>query len=538
MFNIDKYIEKNNIKADQLIIKQKSIIQHNQEKALILKKELNNSIISKQRNKIRGDLKLINNKNKKIKSSFNYKIGVLKNEVSLTEEQIKFVDNNLIKYNRTLTKSQERYDKNYSNVEESIKVLKNKAENSSIKSKMKIVRKNVKSFDNEIKHNTKQIDKLNKKLLKLNEFQNDINIDITLFKEDYGSIMNNSNEDENSKLLSDEFEELIKSKDKIDFEILNLEKNIDDMNKEIENISYLRDEKLESDNDVIKRMDLLINSKIIIEKHKLLTIDLKQNKKYVLKEEKEKQRKMVVLEIINMKIQKYLQLASNSIESIVSVENRTTRALNWVERLLLKDWFFIIISALLSTGVVLSTSLYLTTGVGAMNEIVYAQMLNTGMETGDFTAAMGFAAGFLIARVLEGPMTGILDIGGSILSGVGIGIPAVFLSSSKLSWLILNPMAALLVGLIAGLIIGIIIMVVRMLKPKETQGLGTDIMIGAGNATGKFMGPLVVISAAMFQPLVGIGAGIGAGVFMWMKKPMVGGAIIGAMLFGIVPAFF
>jgi len=62
-------------------------------------------------------------------------------------------------------------------------------------------------------------------------------------------------------------------------------------------------------------------------------------------------------------------------------------------------------------------------------------------------------------------------------------------------------------------------------------------MIGAGNTTGKFLGPLVVFSAAMFQPLIGLGAGLGAIGFMWVKKPIVGGAIIGAMIFGLIPAF-
>ena len=39
-----------------------------------------------------------------------------------------------------------------------------------------------------------------------------------------------------------------------------------------------------------------------------------------------------------------------------------------------------------------------------------------------------FGASFLFARILEGSLVGILDLGGSILTGIGIGVPAIFLS--------------------------------------------------------------------------------------------------------------
>jgi uncharacterized protein (TIGR03579 family) len=58
-------------------------------------------------------------------------------------------------------------------------------------------------------------------------------------------------------------------------------------------------------------------------------------------------------------------------------------------------------------------------------------------------------------------------------------------------------------------------------------------MMGAGNAAGRYLGPLIVISAVMASIPVGIGATIGAAIFYGYKKPIAGGAIIGAMIVGI-----
>lgn len=242
-------------------------------------------------------------------------------------------------------------------------------------------------------------------------------------------------------------------------------------------------------------------------------------------------------ELIKAKINLLAGHLKLTFEQIADREWKILRIFNRVERILLKDWFFIVICAMLSAGVVLATYLFIVQGIGALNEIFVVAMLKDGLDTGDYTAAMGFAVGFLIARVLEGPLVGILDVGGSILTGVGIGVPAVFLSSQKLAFVMYNPLLAALLGTGLGLIIGLIIFIIRILKPKGAAGLGTDIMIGAGNATGKFLGPLVIFSAATFNPIAGLGAGIGAGIFMWIKKPLVGGAILGAMILGIIPAF-
>lgn len=64
-------------------------------------------------------------------------------------------------------------------------------------------------------------------------------------------------------------------------------------------------------------------------------------------------------------------------------------------------------------------------GVGAFNEVSVVAMLKAGMDGEGYGAAAAFGASFLFARMLEGSLVGILDLGGSLLTGVGIGIPAL-----------------------------------------------------------------------------------------------------------------
>ena len=126
-----------------------------------------------------------------------------------------------------------------------------------------------------------------------------------------------------------------------------------------------------------------------------------------------------------------------------------------------------------------------------------------------------------------------MDIGGSLMTGIGVGIPALLIASN-FGYLIDNFFLALLTGAVIGLVIGALIIFIRKLSPDAAPGGATAIMIGAGNKTGEALGPLVLISAVAYSIPAGIGAIIGALLFYRYKKPIVGGAILGAMLVGAI----
>ena len=93
---------------------------------------------------------------------------------------------------------------------------------------------------------------------------------------------------------------------------------------------------------------------------------------------------------------------------------------------LMKDSTFILLIMGAAAAIFAGTFMYIHFGTGAFNDISIVAMLKDGLDGGDYAAAAGFAAGFLIARILEGPLVGLLNIGGSLQTGVGIGIPALF----------------------------------------------------------------------------------------------------------------
>lgn len=199
------------------------------------------------------------------------------------------------------------------------------------------------------------------------------------------------------------------------------------------------------------------------------------------------------------------------------------------------EWAFPLFTALLSAGIFAGTHMYYVYHVGAFNEIAIVAMLEVGIKGGSYGAAAAFGASFLFARILEGPLVGILDIGGSLLTGVGIGIPALLLGMGVAAPLESFPLALATGGAI-GIIIGTIIVLIRKYTIMESNStFGADIMMGAGNAAGRYLGPLIIISAAMASIPVGIGSTIGAAIFYAWKKPIAGGAILGAMILG---AFF
>lgn len=196
-----------------------------------------------------------------------------------------------------------------------------------------------------------------------------------------------------------------------------------------------------------------------------------------------------------------------------------------VKEIFMKDWFFIVIVMMLCSGVLGSVHMFMTNGTGYMNVMVCGQML----QSGDFAAVAGFGGGFLIARVLEGPLVGILDIGGAIMAGVGGGV-AGLLYAAGMGWVIENFVFALLAGLVVGAIMGSVIMLVRKLVPDGIQAGGTDIMMGVGHQLANWMAPLFLVSALSASIPIGIFGAVGGAIAYKFDKNLVGGIIIGILL--------
>ncbi|AXF77374.1 DUF4310 family protein [Erwinia tracheiphila] len=198
------------------------------------------------------------------------------------------------------------------------------------------------------------------------------------------------------------------------------------------------------------------------------------------------------------------------------------------------DWSFPIFVGLLSAGVFAGTHMYYVYGLGAFNEVAFVSMLRSGMETGVYGAVAAFGASFLFARIIEGSLVGILDIGGAIQTGIGLGVPALLLGAGII-YPVANFAASLVTGLVLGVAIGYVIILARKFTINNSDSTyGADVMMGAGNSSGRFLGPLIILSAMTASIPIGLGSLIGAlGFYMW-NKPITGGAILGAMLLGAI----
>ncbi|CAO97974.1 DUF4310 family protein [Erwinia tasmaniensis] len=198
------------------------------------------------------------------------------------------------------------------------------------------------------------------------------------------------------------------------------------------------------------------------------------------------------------------------------------------------DWSFPIFVGLLSAGVFAGTHMYYVYGLGAFNEVAFVSMLRSGMDTGVYGAVAAFGASFLFARIIEGSLVGILDIGGAIQTGIGLGVPALLLGAGVI-FPIAHFAAALATGLILGLAVGYLIILARKFTINNSDSTyGADVMMGAGNAAGRFLGPLIVLSAISASIPIGLGSLVGSLLFYLWNKPIVGGAILGAMLLGAI----
>lgn len=194
------------------------------------------------------------------------------------------------------------------------------------------------------------------------------------------------------------------------------------------------------------------------------------------------------------------------------------------------DWSFPIFVGLLSSGVFAGTHMYYLYGIGAFNEVAFVAMLKAGIDTGSYGAVAAFGASFLFARIIEGSLVGILDIGGAIQTGVGLGVPALLLGAG-----IMFPVENFIASLATGLAIGYVIILARKFTINQSDSTyGADVMMGAGNASGRFLGPLIILSAMTASIPIGVGSLVGALLFYIWQKPITGGAILGAMILGSI----
>ncbi|STV31000.1 inner membrane protein [Klebsiella pneumoniae] len=88
-----------------------------------------------------------------------------------------------------------------------------------------------------------------------------------------------------------------------------------------------------------------------------------------------------------------------------------------------------------------------------------------------------------------------------------------------------NFAASLVTGLVLGLAVGYIIILARKFTINQSDSTyGADVMMGAGNASGRFLGPLIILSAMTASIPIGIGSLVGALLFYHLAETDHGGA--------------
>lgn len=205
---------------------------------------------------------------------------------------------------------------------------------------------------------------------------------------------------------------------------------------------------------------------------------------------------------------------------------------NKLNEFLLKNASFPILLSLLSAGVWGGLQMFYVNGTGLFLPAFVGQMFLNADDTAGFMTLAFLGLGFLFARVLEGPLVGILDIGGGVMEGIGLGIPAILMAFG-ITAPIENFGLALLSGAVVGLLVGLLILLMKKTMAKGVTASGTNIMMGAGNALGIYLAPLLILAAVNYSIGAGLGALAGGLVFYLFDKNMVGGVIIGAMILGL-----
>lgn len=196
-----------------------------------------------------------------------------------------------------------------------------------------------------------------------------------------------------------------------------------------------------------------------------------------------------------------------------------------LKELFMKDWFFFVIAMCIVSGVMGSVHMFMVHDTGYLNGLAGGMML----KQGDYATAAGYGGGFLIARVLEGPLVGLIDIGGGMMHGVGCGI-AGLMYEMGMGWMIESFPMALISGAAVGLVIACVVMGIRYAVPDGVQAGGSDIMMGVGHQLSAWLGPLFLLSALGSSIPLGICGAVGGVIFYKMDKNIVGGIILGIFI--------
>ncbi len=81
----------------------------------------------------------------------------------------------------------------------------------------------------------------------------------------------------------------------------------------------------------------------------------------------------------------------------------------------------------MSAAIFAGTHMYVVYGVGAFNEVSIVAMLKSWFRWWFLWRCRNILVQVsCLHEFLEGSLVGILDLGGSILTGIGIGVPAIF----------------------------------------------------------------------------------------------------------------
>ncbi len=222
---------------------------------------------------------------------------------------------------------------------------------------------------------------------------------------------------------------------------------------------------------------------------------------------------MKMIESFHLTVPNWLDMIHNSLSG-----KNGSRIMEQNKGFWYADWSFPIFVGLLSSGVFAGTHMYYLYGIGAFNEVAFVAMLKSGIDTGVYGAVAAFGASFLFARIIEGSLVGILDIGGAIQTGIGLGVPALLLGAGFV-FPVANFAASLVTGLVLGLAVGYIIILARKFTINQSDSTyGADVMMGAGNASGRFLGPSDDRAMTASIP-IGIGSLVGALLFYIWQNP-------------------